>query len=161
MSIITYRVRIPLHHRLEWLKKNSNRPVPGNETTVFPHIVSAEAILFWIFPYVLWPLITVHKCAETIQGRKLFMGGNYMRKYGKYYIIFRKHILNSQGSLASVWLDIKKIIKKLKMLSIIKMNLGTFCSVAAHFEEAAIFVSILVFKLCIETKSTKLGVCHY
>ena len=23
----------------------------------------------------------VHKCAETIQGRKLFKSGNYMRKY--------------------------------------------------------------------------------
>ena len=50
--------------------------------TVFPRIVSAETILFWIWPYVLWPLITVHKSAETIQGRKLFKGGNYMRKYG-------------------------------------------------------------------------------
>ena len=28
------------------------------------------------------PKVTVHKCAETIQGRKLFKGGNYMRKYG-------------------------------------------------------------------------------
>ena len=28
----------------------------------------------------------VHKCVETIQGRKLFKGGNYMRKYGKHYI---------------------------------------------------------------------------
>jgi len=27
------------------------------------------------------PKVTVHKCAETIQGRKLFKGGNYMRKY--------------------------------------------------------------------------------
>ena len=26
--------------------------------------------------------VTVHKCAETIQGRKLFKGGKYMRKYG-------------------------------------------------------------------------------
>ena len=50
--------------------------------TVFPHIVSAETILFWLWAYVLWPLITVHKYAETIQGRKLFKGGNYMRKYG-------------------------------------------------------------------------------
>ena len=50
--------------------------------TVFPHIVSAETILFWIQPYVLWPLVTVHTGAETIQGRKLFKGGNYMRKYG-------------------------------------------------------------------------------
>ena len=29
-------------------------------------------------------MVTVHKCAETIQGRKLFKGGNYMRKYGMY-----------------------------------------------------------------------------
>ena len=28
------------------------------------------------------PKVTVYKCAETIQGRKLFKGGNYMRKYG-------------------------------------------------------------------------------
>ena len=27
------------------------------------------------------PKVTVHKCAETIQWRKLFKGGNYMRKY--------------------------------------------------------------------------------
>ena len=27
------------------------------------------------------PKVTVHKGAETIQGRKLFKGGNYMRKY--------------------------------------------------------------------------------
>ena len=47
--------------------------------TVFPHIVSAETILFWLWPYVLWPLITVHKCAETIQGRKLFKDGSYSR----------------------------------------------------------------------------------
>ena len=30
----------------------------------------------------IMPKVTVHKCAETIQGRKLFKGGNYMRKYG-------------------------------------------------------------------------------
>ena len=28
------------------------------------------------------PEVTVHKGAETIQGRKLFEGGNYSRKYG-------------------------------------------------------------------------------
>ena len=28
------------------------------------------------------PKVTVHKGAETIQGRKLFNGGNYMRKHG-------------------------------------------------------------------------------
>ena len=34
------------------------------------------------------PKVTVHKGAETIQGRKLFKGGNYMRKYGMYYFNF-------------------------------------------------------------------------
>ena len=28
------------------------------------------------------PKVTVHKGAETIQARKLFKGGKYMRKYG-------------------------------------------------------------------------------
>ena len=69
-------------------KKNFLIPVGKFWNTVFPHIVSAETILFWLWPYVLWPLITVHKCAETIQGRKLIKGGNYMRKYGKYLLIF-------------------------------------------------------------------------
>ena len=45
--------------------------------TVFPRIVSAETILFWVWPCVLWPLITVHKSEETIQVRKLFKWGNY------------------------------------------------------------------------------------
>ena len=48
--------------------------------TVFPHIVSAETILFEFGN----PKVTVHKGAETIQGRQLFKGGNYMRKYGTY-----------------------------------------------------------------------------
>ena len=30
----------------------------------------------------LRPKVTVHKGAESIQGRKVFKGGNYMRKYG-------------------------------------------------------------------------------
>ena len=46
--------------------------------TIFPHIVFAETILFEFGN----PKVTVHKCAETIQGRKLLKGGNYMRKYG-------------------------------------------------------------------------------
>ena len=32
--------------------------------------------------------MTVHKSAETIQGRKLFKGGNYMRKYGIWTLHF-------------------------------------------------------------------------
>jgi hypothetical protein len=61
--------------------------------TVFPLIVSAQTILFfyleiqmsqYIKPKVQYikPKVTVHKCAETIQERKLFKGGNYVRKYG-------------------------------------------------------------------------------
>ena len=56
--------------------------------TVFPRIVSAETILFWIQPSVLWPLITVHTGAETIQGRKLFKGGNYSQKDDSYKYLF-------------------------------------------------------------------------
>ena len=54
-------------------------------TTVFPHIVSAETIFFIVEiqrSQYIRPKVTVHKCAESIQGRKLFKGGNYMRKYG-------------------------------------------------------------------------------
>ena len=36
--------------------------------TIFPHIVFAETILFEFGN----PKVTVHKCAETIQGRKLY-----------------------------------------------------------------------------------------
>ena len=44
--------------------------------TVFPYIVSAETILFWIWKskisQYIRPKVTVHKCEETIQGRKLY-----------------------------------------------------------------------------------------
>ena len=33
------------------------------------------------------PKVTVHKGAETVQGRELFKGGNYMRKYGIYFLL--------------------------------------------------------------------------
>ena len=36
------------------------------------------------------PKVTVHKAAETIQGRKLFKGGNYMRKYGILALVLSK-----------------------------------------------------------------------
>ena len=45
--------------------------------TVFPWIVSAETF-FLIWPYVLWTLVTVHKSAETIQGKTVIeRGTNY------------------------------------------------------------------------------------
>ena len=46
---------------------------------VFSQVLSAETIFFWIWPYLLWPLVTVHKSAETIQGRKLFAEIRYFR----------------------------------------------------------------------------------
>ena len=65
------------------------------------------------------PKVTVHKCAETIQGKKLFKGGNYMSKYG--IIIFS--VLGQQECLfttpepargtnvftkeCSIWYDLK------------------------------------------------------
>ena len=41
------------------------------QITVFPHIVAAATILFWI-----------HLVRKLFKERKLFKGGNYMRKYG-------------------------------------------------------------------------------
>ena len=80
--------------------------------TVFPHIVSAETILFWLWAYVLWPLIIVHKCAETIHGRKLFKDGNYMRKYG--ILIVRQWVadLNFQTFLYRITLKMQFQLKK-------------------------------------------------
>ena len=44
------------------------------------------------------PKVKVHKCAQTIQGRKLFKGRNYMRKYGKLFTEKgRKLKLSAQG----------------------------------------------------------------
>ena len=57
--------------------------------TVFPHILSAETILFWLLPYVLWPLITVHKCAETIWGNTVHSNWNEKQNW----IIFRWEVL--------------------------------------------------------------------
>ena len=39
------------------------------------------------------PNVTVHKVVETIQGRKLFEGGNYMRKYKLYKLLFQQAYL--------------------------------------------------------------------
>jgi hypothetical protein len=50
----------------------------NSERYVFSHTVSVETILFEFGN----PKVTVHKCAETIQERILFKGGNYMRNYG-------------------------------------------------------------------------------
>ena len=66
------------------LKKS--KTAMGSIHTVFPHIVSAGNYSFLnleiqMSQYIR-PKVTVHKCAETIQWRKLCKGGNYMSKYG-------------------------------------------------------------------------------
>ena len=48
--------------------------------TIFPHIVFAETILFEFGN----PKVTVHKCAETIQGRKLYEEIRYKRNVLKH-----------------------------------------------------------------------------
>ena len=40
--------------------------------TVYPHIVLAETILFEFGKQYISPKVTVHKSAETIQGKKLY-----------------------------------------------------------------------------------------
>ena len=42
--------------------------------TVFPRMISAETILFWIWPYLLWPFVTVHKSEESIRGNAVCFG---------------------------------------------------------------------------------------
>ena len=76
---------------------------------VFPGIVSAETIIFLIWPYVLYLYVTVHKSAETIQGRKLFKGVNYSRKYGIYNIIFATFI-NLNKILLKITIKVQKIM---------------------------------------------------
>ena len=60
--------------------------------TVFSQIVSAETILFLNWPYLLWPLATAHISVETIQGRKLFRGGKYLRKYSVQFQIWLQKV---------------------------------------------------------------------
>ena len=106
---------------------------PKIPDTVFPHIVSAETILFWLWPYVLWPLISVHKCAETIQGRKLFKGGNYMRKYGFPHSELTCSHLESCSS-GSIWaLEGTELMRKCWIS--LKIILGTMYS-ATHMSSA-------------------------
>ena len=62
-----------------WLEIKSSH-FQSKQDTVFPHIVHAETILFWI-----WKSIghsTQGQRSQYIKVRKLFKGGNYMRKYG-------------------------------------------------------------------------------
>ena len=95
MAICAFQFYIPqlmilivesFHVKDGTLRKMLGKDIMNIIQTVFTQIVSAETILFWIWPYLLWPLTftsyTWIVAAETIQGRKLFKGGNYSRKYG-------------------------------------------------------------------------------
>ena len=58
--VMGWYYKIQIYYNCKWI-------------TLFPRIVSAETILFWIWPYVLWPR------SQYIKVRKLFKGGNYSR----------------------------------------------------------------------------------
>ena len=64
----------------------------NSERYVFSHTVSVETFFFLNLEVqrsqYIRPKVIVHKCAETIQGRKLFKGGNYTRKYGISILLF-------------------------------------------------------------------------
>ena len=47
----------------------------------------------------IMPKVTVHKGGETIQGRKLFKGGNYMRKYVIYLVFYQNQVEGSNEML--------------------------------------------------------------
>ena len=75
--------------------------------TVFPRIVSVETILFWIWPYVQWPLVTVHTGAETIQGRKLFVEIRYsvLSPFHFDHILKRAHSIWSHSKKSTFHLN--------------------------------------------------------
>ena len=89
--------------------------------TVFPWIVSAETVLFWIWPYVLWPLVTVHKSEETIQGRKLFAEISVV--FYDFLLPMCNHVSSMQLALLKEnatmhekgWTDLKKVKNKIRV----------------------------------------------
>ena len=75
--ISTYSyVNVGLLSQIQSVPRNYLAMLLNRLITIFPYIVTMEVILFWLWPYVLWPLISVHKWAETI----------YMRKYGMWLL---------------------------------------------------------------------------
>ena len=132
-EITTYSICCIIRIKKSWWRDEKRRSLKIFLCTVFPHIVSAETILFWLWPYVLWPLISVHKCAETIQGGKLFKGGNYMRKYGFPHSELTCSHLESCSS-GSIWaLEGTELMRKCWIS--LKIILGTMYS-ATHINSA-------------------------
>ena len=72
--------------------------VSKNLDTIFPHIVSGETTFVLHLEIkrsqYISPKVTVHKGVETIQGRKLFKGGNYEEirytDFSPYYLTHRE-----------------------------------------------------------------------
>ena len=62
-----------------------------------------DVVYGWSLMYCVWPLITVHTGAETIQGRKLFKGGNYSRKYGNSILRTYIFLKVEKCQMASLW----------------------------------------------------------
>ena len=60
-------------------------------------------------------MFTVHTGAETIQGRKLFKGGNYSQKYGKYNVTQQNEFL--LATLLLLRTNIRTLFKNLTLNS--------------------------------------------
>jgi hypothetical protein len=79
--ISTYSyVNVGLLSQIQSVPRNYLAMLLNRLITIFRYIVSAETILFWLWPYALWPLISVHKCVETIQGRIPYEERQYFAK---------------------------------------------------------------------------------
>ena len=95
--------------RTKWTLQKTLHKIPLY--TLFCHIVSAETILLWIWPYVLWPL---DKSAETIQwwklfkreiiqGRKLYEEIRYLLKKKFHCSSMQKTTTNTYSGCPNIW----------------------------------------------------------
>ena len=65
--------------------------------TVFLRIVSAETIVFWIWPYLLWPFALCIMTFGFPNSKNNSFRGNYMRKYGIFQ--FKKMVIFTRAGL--------------------------------------------------------------
>jgi hypothetical protein len=70
-----------------------------------------NVILFWLWPYVLWPLIKVHKYAETIWGDTVCIIESISTKFYKRDLYF-------EYSNERIWLDKVWSIEKVTILTL-------------------------------------------
>ena len=76
--------------------------------------------------------VTVHKGAETIQGKKLFKGGNYMRKYGKQFSGNKYHWIRQIQKSCNGSADLKDY-------SIFRVVGSLIINLAKHYLKSVVF----------------------